>query len=201
MKTRICALTAAVLMLGACGCQEERRLNREVLYQVSNISALMKGCYDGDMTIEQLQLHGDLGLGTFNGLDGEMVVLDGVFYQITADGVAHPITEEMLEMRTPFATMTFFEPDQSVAVHGLVNYSQLRRHVDNFLINPNAFYAIRIDGLFRYVKFRSVARQTRPYLPASMIAAHQRTHEFRNVRGTMVGFRLGGYVAGVNVPG
>ena len=36
----------------------------------------------------ELKQHGDTGIGTFEGLNGEMIVLDGTVYQAVADGSA-----------------------------------------------------------------------------------------------------------------
>ena len=58
------------------------------VYQTSTMGALLDGVYDGDVTIAELLRHGDFGLGTFNHLDGEMLVLDGVCYQLRGDGSA-----------------------------------------------------------------------------------------------------------------
>ena len=57
-----------------------------VLFQASTIGALLDGAYDGDLTFAELAEHGDLGLGTLNGLDGEMIALDGEFYRADVDG-------------------------------------------------------------------------------------------------------------------
>ena len=63
------------------------RCGREV-YQTSTMGALLDGVYEGDVTTRELLRHGDFGLGTFNRLDGEMLVLDGVCYQLRGDGVS-----------------------------------------------------------------------------------------------------------------
>ena len=47
--------------------------NRETLSQVSTINALLAGVYDGILTVGELKGYGDFGIGTFEGLDGEMV--------------------------------------------------------------------------------------------------------------------------------
>src|ERR1700722_19599243 len=70
------------------------------VYQTSTMGALLDGVYDGDVTIRELLQHGDFGLGTFNGLDGEMLVLDGVCYQLRGDGSAQVADADQ---RTPFA--------------------------------------------------------------------------------------------------
>jgi acetolactate decarboxylase len=75
------------------------------VFQNSTINALLEGVYDGSMTYGELRRHGDFGLGTFNALDGEIIALDGGFYQVKADGVAYPVADGQ---RTPFATVLFF---------------------------------------------------------------------------------------------
>jgi acetolactate decarboxylase len=57
-----------------------------VLFQASTIGALLDGAYEGDVSFGQLAEHGDLGLGTLNALDGEMIALDGRFYRADVDG-------------------------------------------------------------------------------------------------------------------
>jgi acetolactate decarboxylase len=47
------------------------------VWQYSTIAALMAGAYDGDLTAGAVKRHGDFGFGTFNALNGEMIVLDG----------------------------------------------------------------------------------------------------------------------------
>ena len=56
------------------------------LYQVSTATALVEGIYQGAVQVAALREHGDLGLGTLESLDGEMVVVDGNFFQVCSDG-------------------------------------------------------------------------------------------------------------------
>ena len=63
-----------------------------VLFQASTIGALLDGAYEGDVSFAQLGEHGDLGLGTFNALDGEMIALDGGFYRADVDGRVSEVT-------------------------------------------------------------------------------------------------------------
>jgi len=54
--------------------------------QVSLINALMVGRYDGVITLGELMQAGNLGLGTCDHLDGEMVILDNEAYKIMSTG-------------------------------------------------------------------------------------------------------------------
>ena len=83
----------------------------ETVFQTATIDALMAGVYDGDLSLAELRRHGDFGIGTYDRLDGEMVLLDGVFYQIRANGM---VVRPGLEGETPFAAVCAFHPDLTV---------------------------------------------------------------------------------------
>jgi acetolactate decarboxylase len=142
--------------------------------------------------------NGDLGLGTFTGLDGEMVVVDGTCYQVKTDGAAR-VADPVLGV--PFAAVTYFSPDLTVpgAVSG--NLTELAGFLDMHLPSRDVFYAIRIDGTFPYVKARSVPAQTKPYPPLADAISGQTVFEFRNVTGTVAGFYTPPAAAGMNVAG
>ena len=126
------------------------------LFQTSTLQALMAGVYDGDLTFQELARHGDFGLGTFDALDGEMIALDGAFYQIKADGRVYPVTGSM---KTPFAAVAFFKAGRTYMIEMPLKYQQLLDYVDRLLPSLNLPYAIKIDGFFSYVKTRSIPRQ------------------------------------------
>ena len=179
------------------GCSYAQK-NEEVLYQTSTINALLDEVYDGNVTFKELKKHGDLGLGTFNNLDGEMIGLDGEFYQIKADGIAS-LVDDLME--TPFAVVTFFEPDKTIVLKKTVNDKQLEQHLDNVLPTRNIFYVFKIEGTFKYVKTRSVPGQDKPYPPLIEIVKDQPIFEFYDVKGTLVGSWFPGYMKGINVSG
>jgi len=171
---------------------------REVVFQTSTIDALLSGIYEGKVTYGQLKMRGDFGIGTFNELDGEMIGFDGKFYQITADGNAHLVADALM---TPFAAVTFFERDRVFFIDKDLDLAQLQAYLDGVLPSKNLFYAIRIEGTFKYIKTRSVPRQSKPYRKLVEVVATQPTFEFKDVKGTIVGFRCPYFVKGANVPG
>jgi acetolactate decarboxylase len=168
------------------------------LFQTSTLQALMAGVYDGDLTFEALARHGDFGLGTFDALDGEMIALDGTFYQIKADGRVSHVAGTM---KTPFAEVTFFKPGKTQVIERPLTYPQLLAYVDKLLPSPNLPYAIRVDGLFTSVKTRSIPRQQKPYPTLAQAAKKQAVFELAKVKGVIVAFRYPAYLAGVNMPG
>ncbi len=169
-----------------------------VLFQASTIGALLEGAYDGDLTFLELAEHGDLGLGTLNGLDGEMVALDGRFYRADVDGA---IGEIHADEQTPFAVVTRFEPAIDTTLGGPLGHEQLLARLDELVPAGAASCAIRLDGGFELVEARSVPRQAPPYRPLTEVVAEQHVFELRDVEGTMLGFRFPGYAEGIEVSG
>jgi acetolactate decarboxylase len=168
-------------------------------FQVSTLGALNIGIYEGAATLAEVKKEGDFGLGTFDKLDGEMILLKGKFYQIKADGVAYSVADQV---KTPFTAVTFFQKERSLRLNGKINYPELQQQINAQLPTQNLPYAIRLEGIFPYLKVRSVPPQTTPYPPlAEVVSQQQIVFELRNVRGTLVGFRMPQYLKNVNVPG
>ncbi|MDI6852776.1 MAG: acetolactate decarboxylase [Deltaproteobacteria bacterium] len=168
------------------------------LFQYSTIQALMEGIYDGDLTFKGLSKHGDFGIGTFNALDGEMIGVDGKFYQVKADGVAYPVAETA---KTPFANVTFFRAEKTINIKKAVGFNELEKCLGALLPSANLIYAIKITGTFPYIKTRSVPRQQKPYPRLTDAVKQQAVFEFREIKGVLVGFRTPPFLSGVNVAG
>ena len=170
----------------------------DTLFQVSTIDALLQGVYDGFYTFDDLKTHGDLGIGTFDSLDGEMIALDGDYYQIKADGVAYPVQGNMT---SPFSTVTYFQADQTIAIQNASNFTQLSQQLDEHLPSRNVFYVMRIDGTFPYVKTRSVPKQEKPYPRLADAVKNQSVFELYNATGSVVGIWAPDFAKGLNVVG
>ena len=168
------------------------------VYQTSTMSALLDGVYDGDVTIAELLRHGDFGLGTFNRLDGEMLVLDGVCHQLRADGSARVADSTAL---TPFAAVTRFESDHAIDVSAARDRADLTALIDDALPSQNLIYAIRITGTFERMSTRTVTEQHRPYPPLTQATSSQQETTFTNVTGTLAGYRMPDYEQGIAVAG
>lgn len=169
-----------------------------VLYQTSLMSALLNGVYDGSTTIADLLTHGDFGLGTFNGLDGEMIVFDRSAYQLRSDGSARAARPEQ---KTPFAVVTWFKPQYREEIARPVSRQQLHDIIDRQIPSDNQFCALRIDGLFRHAHTRTVPRQTPPYRSMMEVLDEQPIFRFNSRQGVLVGFRTPQYMQGINVAG
>jgi len=169
-----------------------------VLFQASTIGALLEGAFDGDVTFGELVEHGDLGLGTLNGLDGEMIAIDGRFYRADVDGLCQEIAPEE---RTPFAALAWFEASLELDLDGPMSYAELLAAIDRVAADPEASCAIRIDGEFERIRARSVPRQLPPYRPLTDVVADQHVFELADVEGSVVGFRFPDYARGLEAEG
>ncbi len=169
-----------------------------VLFQASTIGALLDGSFEGDLSFAELAEQGDLGLGTLNRLDGEMIALDGEFFRADVDGGIHPVPAAA---RTPFAVVTRFEPEIDVRIEGRLSHEELLGRLDALIPEGASSCAIRLDGCFALVRARSVPAQSSPYRPLTEVVAEQHVFELEGVEGTMVGFRFPAYAEGIEVSG
>jgi acetolactate decarboxylase len=176
---------------------EERQPH--VLFQASTIGALLDGAFEGDLSFRELAEHGDLGLGTLNHLDGEMVALDGGFFRADVEG---KVTQVGPEERTPFAVVTAFEPSVDEQLPDAeLDHVELLARLDELMPSDASSCAVRLDGRFELIRARSVPRQEPPYRPLTEVVADQHVFELGDVEGTMLGFRFPAYVEGIEVSG
>jgi acetolactate decarboxylase len=168
------------------------------LYQVSTIDALMLGVFDGVQTIGEVKNHGDFGIGTFHGLDGEMIVLDGIVYHAKADG---SVTVAQDDQTTPLATVTYFREDFSTNTGAPMNFSVFSSTMENELPTGNMVYAVKMHGTFPFMKVRAIPLQEKPYPTLTDAATKQEIYTYENTTGTIVGFYTPVFFKGLNVPG
>jgi len=191
-------MTVVYITLSGCVNFNSPRPVKDTLSQVSTIDALLDGVYDGSVTCGELKQYGNLGLGTFNKIDGEMIVLDGMIYKASVDGKVYKARDSW---KTPFAAVTFFKPDKKFDISKPLNLEELKKEIDKNLDSENIFYAIKITGTFKNMKIRSVPPQKKPYPPLKDVVKHQKIFNLDKCRGTIVGFRCPAFVKGINVTG
>ena len=172
--------------------------DRDTLYQVSTIDALMQGVYDGVQPIGELKKHGDFGIGTFDALEGEMIVLDGKVYQAKADGRVYTVMDNAT---TPFATVTHFNRDFSETIGRPMNFSVFSADMSDRLPSQNMIYAVRMHGTFPQMKVRAIPAQQKPYPTLTDAAKNQSVYTFADSTGTVVGLYTPGFFKGLNVAG
>src|ERR1035437_2908684 len=168
------------------------------LYQVSTLGALQEGFYDGVISLDVLKDKGDFGIGTFDSLDGEMLLLDGVFYQVRSDGHVYLPAGNTL---TPFAEVIWFKEDMTLPISRSLTYKGLNGLIETAFPSRNLPYAVRVDGKFSYVRTRSVPAQVKPFSRLAEVVKTQPVFEMKNIKGTIIGFWLPQFYGGINMPG
>lgn len=171
--------------------------NQDSVYLCAPVNALVEGIYEEKIPFSEVKKHGDFGLGTFDHLDGEMIMLDGRIWQIRGDGRVQRVGDDAL---TPFACVCFFQADKHAKLAGDRDYEDFLGWLEGLLPSPNLFYALRIDGRFSYIKTRSVPKQE-CYRPLVEVAAEQPIFEISDIEGTLAGFYTPQFMASLSVPG
>ena len=179
----------------------DNAVDREQLYQVALLQSLAMGYFDGSVSVGDFKTHGDIGIGTFDGLNGELIALDGVVYQALGNGkvvVADDSTG------VPFGNITFFDEDFSVELKSVKSFDAmlkiLNREVDKH--GRNSFYAVKIDAHLNSILFRSELGQSKPYPTlVNALAKDQKEFTAENIDGTLVGLYCPDFAQSVNSVG
>ncbi|MBR3721899.1 MAG: acetolactate decarboxylase [Selenomonadaceae bacterium] len=175
--------------------------DRESIAQVALLQSLAQGYFGGTITAGELRTLGDTGIGTFEGLNGEMIVLDGVVYQALGDGRVIVCPDETI---IPFSNVTFFDNDISVKLSNISNKAAFEKVLNQAVKKNgvNSFYMIKIHTTFPSILFRSEYGSKEPY-PTLVEALKGKQTEFteKNIKGTIVGLYCPNYMGELNSVG
>lgn len=171
--------------------------SRDVLYLSAPVNSLLKGFYKQDTSIGEIKKYGDFGLGTFNNLDGEMVMIDGQVFQLSHDGFTYSVQDDT---RTPFSAVTFFNPQIVEDFEGGFDHATFNSILEKMILSPNMLFAIRIDGEFDYVKVWSVSRQEN-YKQLTESEDDRPVFEFTGMEGILAGFYVPRFIKSLCMPG
>jgi acetolactate decarboxylase len=167
------------------------------VYLSAPINALVEGFYLENTTISDIKKHGDFGLGTFDYLDGEMVLLDGIVYHIRSDGYVYDVGDNE---QSPFACVTFFNPDTFDDIDSSIISTDFYSFLNTLIPSENMLYAIRIDGEFNHVRTR-VAPKSENYIPLVEATKNQPVFESHDIQGSLAGFYTPRFMEALNAPG
>ncbi|MCR5816754.1 MAG: acetolactate decarboxylase [Ruminococcus sp.] len=218
MKKAIFSAAAAALLLTGCGNSTEDKLkdkykepdrspaiditaDKETVYQISLLQGLTLGDYYGSVTVAELKGKGDIGIGTFEGVNGELIMLDGEVYRATSEGAIEVAPDDET---IPFANVTFFNSDEKKKINDVTDINNLKERLDKKVesLGKNRFYFIRIDGTFKKMHARSELKQEEPYKPlAEALATDQREFQWEDIKGTVVGLYCPEYMKDLNAVG
>ena len=166
--------------------------------QVGTYAYLVTPDYDGLLPARAVGRGLTLGLGTFDRLDGELVLVGGRLYRVGTDGRPVEVTDDRL---TPFFTGVRFRPTTSVPVPPGTTCADLGRLVTLAAGTEGGMVAVRVRGTFTDLVARSVPAQAEPYPPLATVVAGQTTFPIPDARAVLVGFWTGPDLAGVGAPG
>ena len=177
----------------------EQPKQTDLFYHYSIWHAFVNKVFEGNLTVAELKTKGDIGLGSYTKLDGELVMLDGVPYQVTEDGKVSVPSDET---KIVYTNATFFEPDFSFNINQLINYDTLRAKINEKLPSKNMFYGFKIYGDFSYMKCGGLHKQEPPFKDGlDVLIPNRPVFERENFKGTMVGFFCPDFIGDINASG
>ena len=173
----------------------------ETIQQVSLLQALTLGDYYGSLKVKELKELGDTGIGTFNAVNGELIMLDGEVYRAGGDGKVEVVEEDET---IPFANVTFFDYDETVTLTDIADINQLQDSLNEMVAKygQNDFYMVKVEGEFSEMNVRSERPQEEPYRPlAKVLETDQTFFDYTNIKGCVVGLYCPEYMNSLNATG
>ena len=198
--TVIAAVLAGLLTIGSTSAYADEE-NQENLTQVALLQSLAQGYFGGTVTVGELLTKGDTGIGTFEGLNGEMIAMDGKIYQALGDGTVIVAPDDTI---IPYATVTFFDNEIQVKLSDIKDKAQFEEELNAAVAKHgvNSFYMVKFSAEFSSILFRSEYGSKPPY-PTLVEALKGKQTEFteKNIKGTLVGLFCPSYMGELNTPG
>ena len=172
------------------------------IYQASTLQALALGYTRPVITVRELLQYGDTGLGTFENVDGEMIVVDGVCYQAKQDGSVVPTNEEA---GVPFAVSGFIKDGRRFAIEELPDIEAIKQELTLKIeedFGLNSVHIARIDGFFDIIHARAGAPYRSQHVSLKHILSKtQKDFTFERLEGTLVCVYYPDYMDGINAAG
>ncbi len=171
---------------------------KDTMFQVSTVAGLEHGLFYPVTTVGQMKQHGNIGAGAFEGMDGELLIIDGQAYNAMYDGKVVPVPDNSPIV---YGAAAYLTADRTESLKNIASYDQLQQALEKLLPNRNIFYVFKIQATFNYLKVRSTAKQKEPYPGLWVVVKNQSTFEFKNIKGTLLGFRCPAFIQGIYAPG
>ncbi|EFR44656.1 acetolactate decarboxylase [Streptococcus pseudoporcinus] len=175
-------------------------MRQTILFQHNSLAALMAGLYQGTMSLNHLLEHGDLGIGTLDQIDGELIILDGQAYQARGTGGKVEVLALDKKARVPYAAVARHRADQRFSLDQALSDAELKEWLESKFTSYNLFHSIKIKGQFKDMHVRMIPKSP---LGKSFAEIAQSQPEFtrEEVSGTLLGFWTPELFHGVSVAG
>ena len=199
-KLLTAALLAGTMLFNTASAAPAHTKNRETIYHIALLQSLAMGYFDGSISVKDLKTHGDTGIGTFEGLNGEMIVLDGVVYRANQDCEINVMADKET---VPFSNVTFFDKDISVKLADVRDKAALEKILNETLDKNgrNSFYMVKISGDFNEILIRSEKGTKEPYPTLVEALKTQKEITPKNISGTIVGLYCPDFMSSLNSTG
>lgn len=184
-------------MLSICTGLLAQQQNGDYIYHYSIMDGMRSGIYEGQHDVAHLTEKGNFGLGTYNLLDGEMIVKDGVFYRIRTDG---NIEKADATSQSPFNSLTNFNADTTVSFGFSGTLNELQKYIVSLLPSKNLPYAVQVKLTLKTIiagGAEKIARTDTTGLAALM--KKRPLYEGKNITGTMIGFYNPAYMSTIDL--
>ena len=175
----------------------ELDIEHHTIFQISTATALVEGVYQGCVSVGEIKKHGDFGLGTFDSLDGEGIMLDGEVWQAKGDGTLRKVSDNTL---APFWVVTSFKPDRTLFLSKISSWEGLCAQIDKERKSENILFSIHLSGVFSSIDYR-VACKTNPGTDLVTATQQQAMFHLEHCEGDLIGFWSPHYAKTLNVPG
>lgn len=180
-------------------------MKKSRIFQHNSYRTLYGGFYEGTITAREALKHGAIGIGTLDGADGEVIILNGTMYHGDSDNHVNlvssdktlpyvalldhqaqfELTADDLDFEKLLSAMRLDSPLQRPSESGQSS-AESAKMTEN-ISNPNVPYSIKIDGLFKQVEITSKTPNNTSGTPYLDILSKQPHFTKENVEGTIVG--------------
>lgn len=172
------------------------------MFQVSTLEALRLGYSKSVITAGELICHGNAGLGTFEDVNGEMILIDSHVYRADSEGKVTPVRSNE---GIPFASVGFLTGVHTGELTDVDSKADVEKHL-NMLVDSdfglNSFYLVRIDGRFNHIDARSEGAHPSHHVELKDILDKTGTaFTFDAIEGSMICLYHPDYLEGINAPG
>ena len=172
------------------------------IFQISTLQALALGYSRAVVPVSELLKHGDIGLGTFEDVNGEMIVADGECWRATEDGT---VWRAEPDMGVPFASVAKAGYSVDFEIEGIKDIGKLKELLTLKIeedFGLNSIHIARIDGYFHTIHARAGAPYRSQHITLKdILSKTQKDFCFESLYGTLVCVYYPDYMDGINASG
>lgn len=172
-------------------------MEKNSFFQQGTMQMLSEGLLDGTITLKELMIHGDTGIGTGEGIDGELIILNGKGFKVNHKGEGIPLENAF---KITFADV-HFENYEKIDNVSSIELSKCLEEIKKRIVGTNIFFSVKIHGKFEVIHTRSSKKSNKPYPGIEKIANNQVEFYSKDVTGTLLSYYSPSLYQGITVAG